>query len=142
MRVLFDTDVVLDVLLDRRPHSDHSAALFTMVEKGRISGFLCATSVTTLHDLSAKAVDSKSARACIEMLLSLFDVAHVNRRILASALALPFRDYEDAVVHESACSIQADAIVTRNLRDFKKSRIPVHPPQELLSLFLTKDEQG
>ena len=75
------------------------------------------------------------------MLLRLFDVAPVNRQILEGALDLPFGGFEDAVTHEAARNVQVDAIVTRNLRDFKKSLIPVHPPRELLSLLVAKGEQ-
>jgi predicted nucleic acid-binding protein len=130
LRVLFDTDVVLDLLLDRLPHSSVTARLFSKVEFGEIFGYLCATTVTTIHYLALKALGSARSRKEMKKLLSLFDVAPVNRVVLEGALGSRFKDFEDAVVHEAAHQVSAHAIVTRNIRDFKRSTIPVYSPGE------------
>ena len=62
MRILFDTNVVLDVLLDREPFSTEAASLFSKVEIGVLSGYICATTITTIYYLARKAVGSESAR--------------------------------------------------------------------------------
>jgi len=134
MRVLFETDVVLDLLLDRHPNSAPAAKLFSRVEAGGISGYLCASAVTTIHYLAAKVVGANRARTEVRKLLSLFQVAPVNRAVLGAALEGGFSDFEDAVTHESARQVNAQAIVTRNLRHFKHSLIPVHSPGDLLAL--------
>lgn len=131
MRVLFDTDVVLDLLLDRQPHSSVAAQLFSRVESEEIFGYLCATTVTTIHYLALKVIGPSRSRREIEKLLSLFEVAPVNRVVLEGALGSKFKDFEDAVIHEAAHQIDANAIVTRNIRDFKRSAIPVCSPIEL-----------
>ena len=64
-------------------------------------------------------------------MLTLFEVAPVNRLVIESALAAAFGDFEDAVIHEAACHVGADAIVTRNLKDFGKARIPVYDSDEM-----------
>jgi hypothetical protein len=64
-------------------------------------------------------------------LLNIFDVAPVNRHVLEGALAADFSDFEDAVIHEAACQVGVDAIVTRNQKDFKKSRLPVYSSEEM-----------
>jgi predicted nucleic acid-binding protein len=89
MKILFDTEVVLDLLLDRQPHSAFSAKLFSRVEGGRASGYLCASAVTTIHYLMARVVGSKRARVGVQKLLALFEIAPVNRGILAAALCPP-----------------------------------------------------
>ena len=71
------------------------------------------------------------ARECISLLLSLFEIAPVNKTALERALNLPFKDFEDAVLHESARLVNADAIVTRNTADFKHSDIPVRLPGKI-----------
>jgi len=134
LRVLFDTNVVLDLLLDREPHSTHAAILFSRVECGEIIGFVCATTITTIRYLASKATEPQSAKKGVQNLLTLFDIAPVNRSVLVGALAGKFRDYEDAVVHEAALQVESGAIVTRNTRDFKSSTIPVYSPDELVKM--------
>jgi predicted nucleic acid-binding protein len=131
LRVLFDTNVVLDLLLDRRPFSLDAARCFSRVEAGEIEGWLCGTTVTTLHYLIRKAVGAAKAREGISLLLFLFEIAPVNKTVLERALDLPFEDFEDAVLHESARLVNADVIITRNTADFKHSTIPVRLPGEI-----------
>jgi predicted nucleic acid-binding protein len=117
LRVLVDTNVVLDVLLDREPHVAASAEILSRVESGSISGWLCATTITTLSYLLTKAAGSEKALGDVRQILSLFEIAPVNRPVLEGALALGFHDFEDAVLHEAARQIDANAIVTRNPDD-------------------------
>ncbi|MFT4241345.1 MAG: PIN domain-containing protein [Acidovorax sp.] len=130
--LLLDTNVVLDVLLDREPHVHASAQVLAQVERGEVRGFLCATTVTTLFYLAARALDARSARGQIETLLRLFDVAPVTRMVLADALGTGFSDYEDAVLHEAARHAGVQGIVTRNVRDFSGAVLPVFTPDEWL----------
>jgi predicted nucleic acid-binding protein len=138
LKLLFDTNIVLDVLMDRLPHSDVAVELFSKVEDGTIIGYLCGTTITTVFYLAAKAAGAPRAQEELKKLLSLFEVAPVNRHVLESALVLDFNDFEDAVIHEAACHIGADAIVTRNQRDFKKSRIPVYTSDEMAKILTQK----
>lgn len=131
MRVLFDTNVVLDLLLDRKPFSVDAARCLSMVESGRIEGLLCATTVTTLHYLIRESTGTRNAFESITLLLSLFEIAPVNKTVLISALRLPFKDFEDAVLHEVARYSKVDVIVTRNTSDFKNSSGPVQLPGDL-----------
>jgi predicted nucleic acid-binding protein len=130
--VLFDTNVVLDLLLDREPFSPDAARCFSMVEAGEIEGWLCASTLTTLHYLIRKSAGAKNALATISTLMSLFEVAPVNKAVLESALSLPFKDFEDAVLHEAARYSNVDVIITRNTADFKNSSIRVQLPASLL----------
>lgn len=74
------------------------------------------------------------ARQKIKLLLDLFEVAPVNRAVLDEALVLDFSDFEDAVMHQAAAGVNADGIVTRNTVDFKKSKISIYSPVELISI--------
>lgn len=134
MKILLDTNIVLDLLMDRQPHADAAAELFARIENGNVTGCLCATTITTLFYLTAKAVGATRAREEIGKLLSLFELAPVNRPVLESALELDFGDFEDAVIHEAACLVGADAIVTRNKKDFATSRIPVYSSEEMVRI--------
>ena len=131
MRVLFDTDVMLDVLLRRQPFFDVAQSLFSRVEHGDLEGAASATSITTVFYFARKSLGRAVALQSIRLLLKLFRTAPVTHDILAAALDLDFTDYEDAVLHEAARTAGVDGIVTRNTRDFRNSDLRVYTPKEL-----------
>lgn len=134
MKLLVDTNVVLDVLLARRPFVDEAAELFSVVEAGRASGFLGATTVTTVFYLAAKSLGQARARDHVRDLLTLFAVAPVTQLVLTTALRSGVGDYEDAVLAEAARAAGVDALVTRNQRDFRRAAIRVLSAREALQL--------
>lgn len=131
MKVLFDTNVVLDLMLDRAPFAEVSERLVSSAESGALTGCLGATTVTTIHYLAAKVLGSQRSLDEVRKLLVIFEIAPVNRPVLERALDLGFSDYEDAVLHEAARQSGTEAIVTRNRSDFANSEIPVYSPEEL-----------
>ncbi len=134
MKVLFDTNIILDVLLDRIPFSEHASYLMSKVERSEINGFLCATTVTTIHYLLSKYLDKEKAIDSINSIMALFEVASVNRLVIENALKSKFTDFEDSVLHESARHAGAEYVITRNIKDFKKSKIPAFTPIEFVSM--------
>ena len=131
---MLDTNVVLDVLLDRETFVDDSTAILDLVERGSITGLLCATTITTLAYLAGKTVGKQQATKQIRQLLSLFEVAPVTRAVLDGALASKAPDFEDAVLAEAALQAGAQAIITRNLRDFAHSPVRAHTPVQWLAM--------
>lgn len=130
MRVLFDTNVVLDLLRDREPWSKTVTQLFTRVESGSLEGYLGATTVTTIFYLAAKTVGAKrGARQQVRSLLALCAIAPVHRPVLEAAIELNFADFEDAVLHEVARQVAAEAIVMRDPAGFKKSELAILTPE-------------
>ena len=142
MKLLFDTNVILDVLLDRQPHALGSSRAMGVVEVGQATGYLGATTVTTIYYLASKAGGTELASQSIEQLLAIMEVAAVNRSVLEDALGLGFSDYEDAVLHEAARHSGVDAIVTRDPRGFAKASLPVLSPTELLAILEVKENGG
>lgn len=134
MIVVFDTNVVLDLLLDRLPFSEVSEVLFNQIEQGVLPAMLCATTLTTIHYLASKMVGNIAARAHIRDLLSLFEIAPVTRAVLEQALNSPLTDFEDAVLAESAWQAGATVIITRNPKDFMGGSLSVYQPQEWLNV--------
>ncbi len=132
MRVLFDTNVILDVLLARAPHVGPATVLLDRVAAKHVDGLLGATTLTTIHYLATKAVGAAPAQRHLRTLLGLFDVAPVTRAVLTDALELDFPDFEDAVLHEAARHAGAEGIVTRDPKGFAKARLKVYGPEELL----------
>jgi predicted nucleic acid-binding protein len=118
-RLLFDTNVVLDVLLDRSPHAAASAAAWAAIESRRAKGLIAAHSVTTLHYLISRELGAVQARRIIGAVLQVFEVAPVSAAILDEALNSPLSDFEDAVTAASARAAKCDLIVTHDLKGFR-----------------------
>src|SRR5258708_39660025 len=96
-RVLFDTNVVLDVLLDRQPYADASATAWAAVETGNAEGMLAAHAVTTIHYLIRKEIGAIKAKRIVSAILRVFGIAAVAGAVVQEALQLPLSDFEDAV---------------------------------------------
>jgi len=138
VRVLVDTNVVLDVLLDRKPFSEPAARLFALIENSAVEAFLCATTVTTVDYLLNQSLSRSEAARALLRLLELFEIAPVNRPVIEEALHGRMMDFEDAVLAHSANLVGAVAVVTRNTKDFKFSPVKAVDPREILSLLENK----
>ncbi|MCP5488505.1 MAG: PIN domain-containing protein [Verrucomicrobia bacterium] len=134
MKALLDTNVVLDVLLDRKPHSVESAEVFRFIEQGQAEGLLCATTITTLDYLLSQCMKRNESRKLLSQLLKLFEVASVNRAVIEDALASRMDDFEDAVLDHAALNSGADVIVTRNSKDFSRGKSNVMDPRQFIVL--------
>ena len=132
-RLLFDVNVILDVLLDRQPFVESSSAAWAAVERGDADGFLSAHAITTLHYLNAKSVGVRAATETTDALLSVFEVAPIDEAVLRAALALEWKDFEDAVTAAGARRAKCDAVITRNPRDFKGAPVKVLTPAEAVA---------
>lgn len=139
MIALVDTNVVLDVMLGRKPHLMDSASVLAAVETSKCGGLLSATTVTTIHYIAERQIGRQATLGRISDLLSLFGVAPVNQAVLVSALGLGMADFEDAVLHEAAIQAGADCIVTRNINDFGSAKIPVYTPAQFLTALAVRE---
>lgn len=134
MIILFDTNIILDVMFDWHPFSEPASQLLSLVERDELSGLICATTVTTIHYLATKILGKVESQKKIKDLISLFAISSVNRAVIEAALLSDFLDFEDSVLYQSAKSAGADAIVTRDTKGFKKADLPVYSPTELLNI--------
>jgi len=103
-RLLFDLNVVLDVLLDRPPHAAAAAAIWAAAERKQVDGLITAHGVTTNFCIAARQRDAAYARRVVGDLLTVFRVALVDHAVIRRALTLGWRDFEDAV-----CAAAAEA---------------------------------
>jgi predicted nucleic acid-binding protein len=118
-RILFDTNVVLDVLLDRKPHATASAAAWERVETGVVEGLLAAHAVTTIHYLVRKEKGAAKARRIVSAVLKVFGIAAVDSAVVQEALQSSLADFEDAVTAAAARSAGCEYIVTRDPKGFR-----------------------
>lgn len=130
--VLIDLNVLLDILQRREPFFESSAGLLAAVETGQVKGYVAAHSITTLFYLIQKARSSAEARAVITNLLQLVRIAPVDQSTIEQALNLDFRDFEDAVQMVAAVQCKADCLVTRNVKNYQPSLLPVMQPVDFL----------
>jgi predicted nucleic acid-binding protein len=128
-RVLFDGNVVLDVLLDRKPHAEASAALWAAVEARIVEGYLAAHAVTTIHYLIRKDTGAAKAARIMASILQVFRVASVDQAVIQEALQLPCPDFEDAVTAAAAHLAGCNSIATRDPKGFRGSAVRVFTPQ-------------
>ena len=132
--VLFDLNIILDVLQERVEFYEFSALLLARAETGKIQGWLAAHSVTTLFYLIAKDKSPEQARVAITNLLQFLRIAPVDQNAIEQALNLPYRDFEDAVQVSAALQIKADYLLTRNVKDYQPAALEVVQPAELLAI--------
>ncbi len=134
LRVVFDLNIILDVLQERKEFYDFSARLLAYAETGAIQGWLAAHSVTTLFYLIAKDKSPEQARVTLTSLLQFLQIAPVDQNTIEQALNLPYRDFEDAVQMMTALQVHADYLLTRNVRDYQPAPMEVVQPVELLAI--------
>ena len=132
MRVLLDTNVVLDVLLARQPFVSAASEVFGLVEHSRIEGLLCATTITTVDYLLTQAMPRPDAHQALRKLLAIFEVAPVNRAVLEEAMKSRIPDFEDAVLDQAGRLAGAEVVITRNQKDFRHAALKVLGPDEFL----------
>ena len=118
-RVLLDTNVILDFLLDRAPFADAAAALWQANEDGRIEAWVSVITPVNVFYIARKLKGMTMARQLVGSLLAACRICGPNRNMLLSALTLPVKDFEDAVQLVSAQAEALDALVTRDPDDYK-----------------------
>lgn len=133
MIVLVDTDVLVDVALDRARHATDAAALLDALEHGASRGFVAWHTISNFYYLVSPRYGRAGTRQFIDELVHFLDIAATTRAHLRSAAQLPFKDFEDAMQVGAAMACSADFIATRNVRDFRKSPIPAMPPSQVLA---------
>jgi predicted nucleic acid-binding protein len=138
-RVLFDTDVTLDLVLDREPFAEAAASVFKLHERRRIEGYVSAVTMVNVFYVTRKIKGHELARQAVGELLAGLNVCPTDLSVLQEAHHLPFTDYEDAVQHACATVAGLDAIVTRNLADYKNATLPVYSPTDFLGHLSLQD---
>jgi len=133
MRVLVDTNIILDDFLEREPFVEDAAALMEAIESERIVGYVTATTLTNIFYIARRQTRSiELARQAVSETLTLMEVCLVDRAILEAAFASNLRDFEDAVQLACAMASRLDALITRNAQDFASATLPILSTSELL----------
>ncbi len=135
MIILVDTNIILDLFLERKPHADAAQVIITKCAEREVIGYLAAHSIPNLFYILRKYYTQKERRELIKNLCNIFRISVLNVEKIISALDNEeFADFEDCLQEECAVEAIADYIVTRNLNDYKKSRVKVIEPDEFVKL--------
>ena len=133
-KILIDLNIILDFLNKRNFHQE-AAQLINMCVENKLSGYICAHEVTTLsYFLLKEQKDKTKVINTITALLDIFHVISIDESILRDSLISPITDYEDAVIEVSSMKANIDYIISRNISDFKSSRIPTYTPEQFFIL--------
>jgi predicted nucleic acid-binding protein len=133
--LLVDTNVVLDVILNRAPWADDAAILLDMIVKGRTQGYVAGHAVTTVHYIVEREKWRAAAMTAVADLLEILEVVPLEASDFQRAVALNLRDFEDAVQVAACLKVGAAFLVTRNERDFKGAPVALRSAAEVLALF-------
>ncbi len=136
MKILLDTNIILDALQERTPFDTQAKEIMRRAQDGTVSAMFTANTVTDIYYLYSKARDAKAARSAIEFLLGQYEVVGVTHEDCVNALKIGFDDFEDALLCVCAKKAHADYIVSRD-EAFLRSELPVKviSPQEFLTKF-------
>jgi len=132
-QILLDTNIALDLLARRIPFYNDAAALFTLADKKIISLSISALSLANIHYVITKLKPEQETRKILRNLVILLQVLSLDDKILDLALNSDFNDFEDAIQYFTAIENDQDLIVTRNMSEFRKSKIPVMTAREFMA---------
>ncbi len=132
MKVLIDTNILLDALLEREPFVRDAKLLLESIDAGRAIGYVSATTLTDIFYIVRRHTKSVStATQAIAQILTSLEICTVDRSTLEQAFTLNLKDFEDAIQIACAMSQKLDAIVTRDAKDFIGSRVPILSAREV-----------
>lgn len=131
MKILIDTNVILDVLCNRKDFVEDSLKVFKYCEANKITGYISALSIPNIVYIMRKELDGEKIKEILTVLTSIFAVVDLRENDLIKAADLNFSDYEDALQSVCASRVKANYIVTRNIKDFQNSSVPAVKPSEL-----------
>lgn len=132
-KVLIDTDVLMDFFFDRKPFAKYSTELINNCADKKIQGFATPVIISNVYYLLSKTAKHNIIVEKLKQLLTIIEVVKMDKNVVLSALNSEFKDFEDALQNFSAMENgQIKIILTRNLKDFKKSELAIMTPETYL----------
>lgn len=130
VKVLIDSDVILDAFFNREPHAQFSTKILALCELGEIKGYLTPLIYSNVYYLLRQAAKHERVIEKLKQLLSITEVLQMDRNVVEKALSSNFKDFEDGLQNYAAVvNNEIDLILTRNLKDYKNSELAVFSPE-------------
>jgi len=133
MKVFFDTNVLMDVLLQRYPFVTESREVWFLAERGKVAGLVSALSFPNIYYVARKALGAETALSMMSLLRDTLTAVPLDEQILNQAMDAKFPDFEDAIQYYSARRADAECLLTRNVEHFPASGLRVLSPEEFLA---------
>jgi predicted nucleic acid-binding protein len=134
--LFIDTDVIIDFIIDRQPFSREAAQLFTLIDQKKVKGYTSALCYSNLYYVLSKYAAHKKVITMLNELSELVGILKVDDDIIKASLASDFKDFEDAIQYYTAQEYKRiDVIITRNIKDYKKSSLPIMTPETFLKTY-------
>lgn len=131
-KLFVDSDIILDLLAKREPYYIYSSRLFTLIDKREITAFASPLIFANLHFLLRKLTSNTSALKSLRKLKTFVKILPIDEKVIEQSLNSDFNDFEDAIQYFTAVNNGISLLLTRNKRDFKKSKIPILTAEEFL----------
>jgi predicted nucleic acid-binding protein len=134
--LFIDTDVIIDFIIDRQPFSREAAQVFTLIDQRKVKGYASALSYSNIYYVLRNHASHKKVITMLNELADLVGILKVDDDIIKASLASDFKDFEDAIQHYTAQEYKRiDVIITRNIKDYKKSALPVMTPETFIKTY-------
>ena len=131
--LFIDTDVIIDFLIDRKPHSREAAIIFTLIEQKKIKGYASSLTFSNLYYVLRKVESHNKVITKLDSISKLLTILKVEQQTIKDAIASGFQDFEDSIQYYCALDYKKiDVLITRNTKDYKNSEIPVMTPADYL----------
>ena len=133
--IFIDTDVIIDFLIDRKPHSREAAFIFTLVEQKKLKGYVSSLTFSNLYYVLRKFESHSKVITKLDSITKLLTILKVDQQTIKDAIESGFTDFEDSIQYNCALDYKKiDVLITRNIKDFKNSEIPVMTPSDYLKM--------
>lgn len=142
MKLLIDTNVILDVLLKREPFYRDAVKVMNLAQYNDIYEYMSASAVTDIYYIACRQIkDRKIVLDLIKRLLMVVSIAAVSEQEIRNALETGWRDFEDAVQYSVACLNDMEGLVTRNFKDYEGADISIWSPEQILREYENKKQE-
>lgn len=133
MVLLIDANIILDVLMNRQEFVEDSSKIWKLCETEQVKGYISTLTFANMVYIMRKELQPQKIEEVFKNLRLIFEFAGFSPAVLEKAVGMNWKDFEDAVQSATAEQVHADYIVTRNVRDFAKSKVIAFTPAELLA---------
>ena len=133
MVLLIDANVLLDIIMKRLEFIKDSSVIWKLCETGKVKGYVSSLTIASIVDIMQKEMDPQKIEEVLSMRSMIFEFTDLCVSDIQQAARMQWNDYEDAIQSATAQRIHADFIITRNIKDFAKSKILAFTPAELLA---------
>lgn len=136
MKVLLDTNIMLDVILQRQPFVTPAIEILKLSDLGKLESYITSNSITDIFYVLRKYFDNvEDRKKAVKYILQMINIVSVTKSDIFRALDLEYTDFEDALQTQCAKKIKAECIISKNEKDFKDTLMKVVSPDKFIEIY-------